>query len=83
MHLFQQFGIAGIPSDTPHQRIGLQFGCAGVALTNGTVHPMKCFFGFSPKCVGLGNLIGGVILMGGDEFFQCFIGFVTISERLA
>ena len=64
------------------QRISFRFGSAGIALSNSAIQPFERFVRFSAICVGLGNLVGGVVLMSGDKFLQGAVGLVPSSEPM-
>jgi hypothetical protein len=65
--------VPRVLAETFHQRIGLKFGRARITLAVGAIEPRESFVDFSAIGISLSDLIGGVILMSGDEPFQCLV----------
>src|SRR5580692_8052551 len=81
-HFLEKFGVSSVLVEASHQRIGFKSGCTRVALSIGTIEPFECFVSLSPICVDLGNLIGAIVLVGGNEFLQSAVRLLATAKRV-
>src|ERR1700733_4275776 len=81
-HFLEKVGVSSVLAEASHQWIGFQFGCTRVALSIGTIEPFECFVSLSPICVDLGNLIGAIGFVDGNEFLQSAVRLLTTAKRV-